>query len=114
MDDLATSQERADQIAELVKAIAHPVRLRIIAILCRGDERVSDLAKRLGKNQSAVSQQLRILRMSGLVTTVRENGAGRYSLAEPRLRELVNCLEGCHRQAAPTGSTRSRLDFHEG
>lgn len=97
MDGLATSENRADEVAEVVKAIAHPLRLRIIALLCRGDHRVRDLAELLDRTQSTVSQQLRILRMSGLVTAVRQDGAGRYTLAEPRLRELVDCLEGCHR-----------------
>lgn len=96
-DQLAVSPERAEQVAEIIKAIAHPVRLRIIAILCRGDERVSDLAARLGRNSSTVSQQLRILRMSGLVAISKEGGVSRYTVAQPRLRDLIVCLEGCRR-----------------
>lgn len=97
MESLAESARRADQVAEVVKAIAHPMRLRIIALLCRSDRRVRELALVLERSQSAVSQQLRILRMSGLVTTVRENGTAHYTLSEHRLKELVNCLEDCHR-----------------
>ena len=97
MEGLAHSERRADQVAETVKAIAHPLRLRIIALLCQGDKRVSELAQLVERTQSAVSQQLRILRMSGLVAAVRENGTARYTLAEPRLKELLTCLEGCNR-----------------
>jgi len=97
MTALAESQHTADQVAEVVKAIAHPMRLRIIAMLCQGDQRVISLARLLRARQSAVSQQLRILRMSGLITTVKSGGEVRYTLAEPRLRELVGCLEGCNR-----------------
>lgn len=96
MQTLAASQEKADQMAETVKALAHPMRLRIVATLCEGDQRVINLAHSLEKNQSAVSQQLRILRMCGLVTTVKNNGEVRYTIAQPRLRDLVNCLESCH------------------
>jgi DNA-binding transcriptional ArsR family regulator len=71
------------------------VRLQIIAILCKREENVSGLAERLGHKQAAVSQQLRILRMSGLVDALRESGFARYRLAEPRLRQLIQCLEGC-------------------
>ncbi|MCB2187292.1 MAG: metalloregulator ArsR/SmtB family transcription factor [Deltaproteobacteria bacterium] len=97
MNLLAASEERADRVAEMVKAIAHPMRLRIIATLAEGTQRVNSLAAYLGARPSAVSQQLRILRMSGLVSPLREGGEVYYALAEPRLRELLTCLEGCHR-----------------
>jgi DNA-binding transcriptional ArsR family regulator len=95
MSSLAESQERADSITEIVKAIAHPVRLRIISLLCQSDQRVIAMARRLEKSPAAVSQQLRILRMSGLVATGRRGGAMYYSLAQPRLRDLLACLDGC-------------------
>ncbi len=97
MDTLAHSEAKAVQVAEMVKAIAHPMRLRIIALLNQGDQRVIALARQLERSQSAVSQQLRILRMCGLVSALKEGGEVHYTLAEPRLRELVNCLEGCQR-----------------
>ena len=86
---------RAGQLAEMLKAVAHPVRLRIIAILCEGSQHVSALAETLGLKQAIVSQQLRILRMRGLVVVERASGYARYSLGEPRLRQLVACIEGC-------------------
>ena len=64
-------------------------------MLCEGDQRVIGMARGMGRPQSAVSQQLRILRMSGLVSTVKAGGEVRYTLAEPRLKELVNCLQRC-------------------
>jgi DNA-binding transcriptional ArsR family regulator len=81
--------------AELLKAIAHPLRLRIVAILCAGNQHVGGLAEQLGVPQAIVSQQLRLLRMRNLVRAIRTNGFARYRLAEPRLRTLVRCLEGC-------------------
>jgi ArsR family transcriptional regulator len=86
---------RAAQLAEILKAVAHPVRLRIIAILCDGPQHVGALAGALGLKQAIVSQQLRILRMRGLVVVERAGGFARYSLGEPRLRQLVSCIEGC-------------------
>ena len=95
MENLAASQEKASQLTEVVKAIAHPMRLRIIALLAGEDQRVINLAQQLAQSPSAVSQQLRILRMSGLVCSRKQQGQVRYALAQPRLRELVHCLEGC-------------------
>ncbi|MBU1156516.1 MAG: metalloregulator ArsR/SmtB family transcription factor [Proteobacteria bacterium] len=95
MSSLAESQQRADAITELIKAIAHPVRLRIISLLCQSDQRVIFMASRLEKTPAAVSQQLRILRMSGLVSTERRGGEVYYTLARPQLRQLLACLDGC-------------------
>ncbi len=95
MSSLAESQQRADALTEVVKAIAHPVRLRIISLLCQSDQRVIFMARRLERTPAAVSQQLRILRMSGLVSTERRDGEVYYTLAQPQLRQLVACLDGC-------------------
>ena len=87
----------ADHLAELLKALANPARLRIVAALCEGHTCVSALAERLAMGQAIVSQQLRILRMEGLVEAEREGGFSHYCLAEPQLKELVKCLEKCPR-----------------
>jgi DNA-binding transcriptional ArsR family regulator len=91
LDDAA----HADRCANVLKAVAHPLRLRIVAALCQGERHVSRLAELLGASQSTISQQLRILRMNGLVAAVRRDGYVHYSLTEPRLHELVNCVGGC-------------------
>lgn len=88
---------RAARIAEVLKAVAHPIRLRIVASLCRGEECVNALAERLAATQPIVSQQLRILRSHGLVSARRENGHAWYRLAEPALEDLVCCMEKCDR-----------------
>jgi ArsR family transcriptional regulator len=92
---IVESPERALPLAEVLKALGHPLRLRIVAVLCDRPRPVNDLVTRLEAPQAIVSQQLRILRMAGLVEAVREAGFAHYRLAEPRLRDLVACLEGC-------------------
>ncbi len=92
---IASDPLRADHVAEVLKAVAHPLRLRIVAILCRGEENVTALAGRVGASQAIVSQQLRILRSHGLVAASREGGFARYRLVEQNLRGLVRCMERC-------------------
>jgi ArsR family transcriptional regulator len=82
-------------VAEVLKAVAHPLRIRIVALLSRGQEHVNALAAKLGVSQAIVSQQLRILRDRGLVAAERENGFARYRLAEPQLENLLCCMEKC-------------------
>ena len=54
--------ERARRVSEVLKAVAHPLRIRIVAILAEKDENVTALAETLEAPQAIVSQQLRILR----------------------------------------------------
>ncbi|MFZ5860779.1 MAG: hypothetical protein ACOYVH_08585 [Spirochaetota bacterium] len=42
-----------------------------------------------------MSQQLRILRMADLVQYRRVKGFATYSIKQPRLADLIHCLEGC-------------------
>lgn len=81
--------------AEVLKAVAHPLRLRIVAALCQGERHVNALAERLGVSQPLLSQQLRILRLKGLVSTERRGGLAVYRLQEAGLRRLLGCLLDC-------------------
>ena len=93
--DVSDDRDTAARVAEILKAVAHPLRLRIVAVLCEGEMQVNGLAERLGALPAIVSQQLRILRMHRLVSVVRANGCATYRLQEPRLRDLVGCMEKC-------------------
>ena len=88
-------QANCERVVGILKAVAHPVRLRLVALLCKGEMHVSALAEGLQINQAIVSQQLRILRMSGLVGVSRQGGYAVYRLTEPHLRDLVACMERC-------------------
>ena len=94
---ISTDQGKATHVAEVLKALAHPLRIRIVAILCEGEENVSGLAERLGAGPAIVSQQLRILRSHGLVAASRAGGFARYRIVEQNLHGLVRCMERCGR-----------------
>lgn len=92
-------------MAEILKALAHPLRLRIAAVLTEAPHHVNALAERLNVGQAIISQQLRILRMRGLVRFSRLDGYAVYEIAEPGLPRLFHCLESCthvSRQSART------------
>ena len=88
-------REQVDRAVRMLKALSHPIRLQIVALLTSREAHVSSLAEELGSSQSVVSQQLRILRMSGLVQTERINGYSVYRLSEDHLRDLIRCMHGC-------------------
>lgn len=92
---LGTDPQLASRAAEMIKALGHPVRLRIVALLCDGPRHVTALAQQLGAKQSIVSQQLRILRSHRLVQVMRANGHAYYRIARPELQEMIRCVTGC-------------------
>lgn len=87
--------ETAAYAAEMLKAVAHPLRLRILALLSDRPHNVTEMSDELGAAQAIVSQQLRILRSHRLVGVSRRGGFATYSLAEPAVRRLLWCVSGC-------------------
>lgn len=57
---------------DTLKALAHPLRLRILAALKQGERNVGEIEEASGIEQPALSQQLAVLRKAGLVETRRE------------------------------------------
>lgn len=88
-------REPAAAAADTLKAVAHPLRLRLVALLAEGDFHVNELAEAVGHSQAIVSQQLRILRMARLVSAEPRGGFVYYRLIEPQLKKLVSCMERC-------------------
>ncbi|HEV8034763.1 metalloregulator ArsR/SmtB family transcription factor [Yoonia sp.] len=81
--------EAAAQAADLLKSLSNAGRLRILCALVPGDMSVSELEAALGASQSYVSGQLLRLRSEGLVSCERNGRSMRYSLADPRIRPLL-------------------------
>src|ERR1039458_8165017 len=61
-DEVASMPELSQFKAEFFKALSHPLRIRILDALRKGEVTVGDLTSRLGGEQSTLSQQLAILR----------------------------------------------------
>lgn len=76
--------------AEFFRALAHPVRIRILEVLVRGERTVSQLQQELGLEQSLVSQQLAILRAKNIVSARRQGTTVSYTLRDPLLGELLD------------------------
>ena len=75
--------------AQFFRALAHPVRIKILEILVRGDHTVQELQEALGLDQPAVSQQLSVLRNQNIVSSTKEGQSVRYALRDPAVGELL-------------------------
>jgi DNA-binding transcriptional ArsR family regulator len=76
--------------ADFYKALAHPMRIRILEILSDGDKNVNELQSLLGSEGSAVSQQLAVLRSKNVVYGKKDGTTVIYSLRDPLIKELLN------------------------
>lgn len=75
--------------AEFFKALAHPLRIKILEILCEGDKTVNEIQAILGTEGSSVSQQLAVLRNKNVVYGVKDGTSVIYSLRDPMIQDLL-------------------------
>tara|TARA_R110000787_G_scaffold63679_11_gene144076 strand:- start:170008 stop:170298 length:291 start_codon:yes stop_codon:yes gene_type:complete len=75
-----------------MKMLANSHRLMILCELHKGDRSVGKLQQVVGIGQSALSQHLAKLRHDGLVKARREAQTIYYSLADPKVREVMALL----------------------
>jgi ArsR family transcriptional regulator len=102
-----------DESVELFKAVADPVRLRLLHLLAAGEVCVCHLHEALDLPQSTVSRHLAYLRRRGLVVGRKEGLWVHYRLAKPSgplHRSLVGCLETCFRDVEVLTQDRQRLE----
>jgi ArsR family transcriptional regulator len=76
--------------ADFFKALGHPLRIRILELLCEGDKNVNELQLLIGSEGSAVSQQLAILRSKSIVYGTKDGIRVVYSLSDPMIKELLS------------------------
>ena len=87
-------EEKAKQIAELLKMLANENRLLIFCALMEAPMPVGEIAKRVPNiRQSALSQHLTLLRASGILSSEKTGQNVVYSIADLRVNELVHVLK---------------------
>lgn len=77
------------ELAEGLKVLADPNRLRIVCLLLRGERCVCEVERELGISQQLASHHLNVLRESGLLKARREGTSSYYTVAEERLDRLT-------------------------
>jgi ArsR family transcriptional regulator len=80
--------------AEFFKALAHPLRIRILELLRAGERSVQELQAELGVDQSTVSKQLAVLRAKRVVVTTREGTTLHYAVRDRLVGDLLDVARG--------------------
>jgi len=79
--------------AEIMKALAHPLRLEIMDVLSKGGVCVEDIAGKAGAERSNVSRHLSVLARAGLIERCKEGLKVYYSLKVPCVLNFFGCVE---------------------
>ncbi|MDO8810772.1 MAG: metalloregulator ArsR/SmtB family transcription factor [Gallionella sp.] len=89
---LIDREEDIQQAAQAIKAIAHPLRLKILCVL--GDQEISvqDIVEQVGTSQSNISQHLAILRDKGVLATRKDANRVYYRIGDPRTLKLIGMM----------------------
>ncbi|MGV9661857.1 ArsR/SmtB family transcription factor [Nocardia niigatensis] len=75
--------------ADFFKTLGHPVRIRVLELLSEREYAVSEMLLEIGIEPANLSQQLAILRRTGLVTARREGLSVSYVLTSPEVADLL-------------------------
>jgi ArsR family transcriptional regulator len=75
--------------AEFFKALAHPLRIRLLELLVAGERSVLELQRALAVEQPVVSQQLAVLRAKHIVRARKEGTTVRYAVGDPEIGALL-------------------------
>lgn len=94
--DIVIDPERLRGAAEVavgtLKVLANPERLLLLCQISQGEFSVAELEELVSIRQPTLSQQLGVLRNSGVVATRREGKNVYYSVADPALLEILALL----------------------
>jgi len=91
---LKEKETEYEEIAELLKVMAHPVRLCIIkGLIDKGECNVTHMQNCLNKPQSTVSQHLQKLRSAGIIESRRDGLEIYYRMINPKVKNIMSQLD---------------------
>jgi ArsR family transcriptional regulator len=90
---LMTREEDINRASRSLKAMSHPLRLRILCTL--GDQEVSvqDIVESVGTSQSNISQHLAILRDKGILASRKDANKVYYRVSDTRTLRLIGMMQ---------------------
>lgn len=87
--DLIDKHEQIETAARALKAIAHPLRLKILCVLGGSEICVQEIVEAVGTSQSNISQHLAILRDKGVLQTRKDANRVYYRVCDQRTLQLI-------------------------
>ena len=95
MSERDLTSEQLDRAAQVLKAMAHPIRVAIMALIDDKKMNVTQIYEALNLEQSVVSHHLGILRDKGVLTGERDGKNVFYSYKNDLLKSVIECVTNC-------------------
>ncbi len=89
---LIDQQEHIELAARAMKAMAHPLRLKILCVLGDREVSVQDIVESVGSSQSNISQHLAILREKGVLRARKDANRVYYRVGDARTLSLLGMM----------------------
>jgi ArsR family transcriptional regulator len=87
------SDEQVQSTAELLKSIAHPIRLEILCFIMDDEKNVSEIEKQFKTTISNISQHLTILRKANIIHRRKEANFMYYSIRDRNIQALIRTMK---------------------
>jgi len=103
---LSTRSEDIERASHSLKAMSHPLRLKILCVLGDNEISVQDIVDAVGTTQSNISQHLAILRDKGILASRKEANRVYYRVNDARTLRLISMMQDvfCPFNASPPSS----------
>lgn len=89
---IADTSHSINCASRTLKALSHPLRLKILCTLSGDEISVSDITERVGTTQSNVSQHLSLLRDKGMLVSRKEANQVFYRVSDHRTLQLIKLM----------------------
>ena len=91
--ELMAREEDIDQASRSLKAMSHPLRLKILCVLGNREVSVQDIVENVGTSQSNISQHLAILRDKGILKSRKDANRVFYKVGDERTLKLIEMMQ---------------------
>ncbi len=93
MDEMLVKEEDIERASRSLKAISHPLRLKILCVLGDKEISVQDIVDHVGTSQSNISQHLAILRDKGILASRKDANRVYYRVGDSRTLRLISMMQ---------------------
>ncbi len=87
------NEQQVDIVTELLKSIAHPIRMKILCFLLEGEKNVGEIEQQFGSTISNISQHLTVLRKANIIDRRKEANFMFYSIKDNNILKLMETLK---------------------
>ena len=92
-DELIQRDEDIEQASRSLKAMSHPLRLKILCVLGKHEISVQEIVNNVGTSQSNISQHLAILRDKGILASRKDANRVYYRVGDDRTLKLIDMMQ---------------------